>query len=170
MWWKEELVKGCKKKKGRRVAKISSPTVFSVGFWEAWGKKEVSGMKAGKDMSLMMALSVRAGGEQWCCTVSKWCPQWYAVAAAPSIHLPASQLSYTPLFPSFTASKKNRHSSRSSYRCCSTCQPVYLLTVEAGRVGKVPAFCFALFPAQQLISRQLFHRTVLAVLCLCFLL
>lgn len=46
--------------------------------------------------------------------------------------------------------------------------------VPADRRGwegwKGTCFCFALFPAQQLISRQLFHRTVSAVLCLCFLL
>ncbi|KAI1231658.1 hypothetical protein IHE44_0007736 [Lamprotornis superbus] len=32
----------------------------------------------------------------------------------------------------FTARLGDRHSSRSSYRCHSACQPVYLLTVEAG--------------------------------------
>ena len=144
VWWQEELVKACKKMEGRPVAReISWAAVFSVCFGEAWRKKKVPAMKAGKNMSLMIALGTWAGGEQWCCSVSKWCPQWYAIAAAPitptDIQPPASQLSYTPLFPSFTASKKNRHSSRSSYRCYSACQPAYLLTVEAGKVGNVPA-------------------------------
>lgn len=77
-------------------------------------------------MSLLMALSVWAGGEQWCCAVSKWCPQWCSVAAAPSappVHtcLPLSCHKFP--WSLLSLQLRDRHSSRSSYRCLPACVP-----------------------------------------------
>lgn len=84
-------------------------------------------------------------------------------------HLPASQLSHTPLVP-LSPQLGDRHSSRSPYRCHSACQPVYLLTVEAGGLEMHLLSQVCTPAAKWLMSCQLFPWAALALLCLCFLL
>lgn len=78
-WWKD-----VRKRRAGLWQRRSPQLLFSACFQEAWGKKEVPAAKARKKMSLLMALNVWAGGEHWCCAVSRWCPQWHSLAAAPS--------------------------------------------------------------------------------------